>query len=161
MAEKEHNANYGSGTKKVDTPSGHLSANARHETPASQFGLPEERKYPLNHGRAGNAKARASEEERKGHITSAQKDDIDRRADKVLKHGDADFEKDKHPRDVHGVFKENEVAGEDAFRGPRDMSDFAKFGPPLGDSIADRQSRGAHVSGRDLARARDALIHKK
>lgn len=161
MLKKEHNANYGSGTEKVETPSGHLSANARHETPSSEFGLPEERKYPLNHGRAGNAKARASEEEHKGRITPAQKAEIDRRADKVLKEGDAEFEKDKHPRDVHGVFKENEVGGKDAFQGPRDVRDFTRFGPPIGDAIGARQSRGEHVSGRDLARARDEMRRRK
>lgn len=170
----KHNANYGSGTERVETPSGHLSANARHETPSSEFGLPEERKYPLNHGRAGNAKARASEEEHKGHITKSQEEKIDRRANKVLgESSDASFSNSEHPRSLHGEFKEKGAGeeeeprsenptgaaarGRDAFSGPRDVSDFTRFGPPIGDSIRERQSRGERVSGRDMARARDEM----
>ena len=139
MAKKEHNANYGSGTEKKETPSGHLSANERHEASSSEFGLPKERKYPMpDKPHARNAKARASEEEHKGHISSAEKEKIDRKADKIL----------------------GEDVG-DAFRGPRDVSDLTKFGPPLGDSVRERQSRGEHVSGRDLARARDEMNRRR
>ena len=51
----------------------------------SQFGLPEERKYPMpdkNHAR--NAKARASQELHAGNLTKSEKAKIDRKADKIL-----------------------------------------------------------------------------
>ncbi len=66
-----------------------LDAKKRNELPKSEFGLPGERKYPINdknHARA--AKSRASEMEHKGKLSSASKSKIDAKADKVLKRGE-------------------------------------------------------------------------
>jgi hypothetical protein len=52
----------------------------------SQFGLPDERKYPMpDESHARNAKARASQQEKKGNLSKADERKIDRKADKVLK----------------------------------------------------------------------------
>lgn len=57
----------------------------REAMPAKEFGLPEQRKYPMpDKSHARNAKARASEEEHKGAITPAQEAKIDAKADKKL-----------------------------------------------------------------------------
>jgi hypothetical protein len=51
----------------------------------SQFGLPDERKYPMpDKAHARNAKARASQQESKGNLSKADEQKIDRKADKVL-----------------------------------------------------------------------------
>jgi hypothetical protein len=64
---------------------GELSTKKRESLKKSQFGLPEERKYPMpDKSHARNAKARASQQEEKGRITEAQKERIDRKADRVL-----------------------------------------------------------------------------
>jgi len=63
-----------------------LTSAARKRIPGSKFGLPKERAYPVNDpNHARNAKARASEEERKGKLTKRQEAEIDRAADRVLK----------------------------------------------------------------------------
>lgn len=66
-----------------------LNTAQRKKIPSSEFGLPKERKYPMpDRSHAGNAKARASEEEAKGHISAAQERQIDRKANRVLgEHG--------------------------------------------------------------------------
>jgi len=62
-----------------------LSEKKRDSFPKSQFGLPEERKYPMpDKSHARNAKARASQQEKKGNLTAAEKKKIDRKADKIL-----------------------------------------------------------------------------
>ena len=62
-----------------------LSEKKRDSMPKSQFGLPEERKYPMpDKSHARNAKARAAQQEKKGTITAAEEKKIDRKADKVL-----------------------------------------------------------------------------
>jgi hypothetical protein len=62
-----------------------LSEKKRDSLKSSQFGLPEERKYPMpDASHARNAKARASQQEEKGHISKAEEKKIDRKADKVL-----------------------------------------------------------------------------
>lgn len=67
---------------------GTLRAKARNRLPNKDFGLPSERKYPVeNKAHARDAKARASEEEHKGHISKSQEDQIDRKANRVLGHG--------------------------------------------------------------------------
>ena len=64
---------------------GELSTKERKSEPKSDFGLPEERKYPMpDKSHARNAKARASQQEKKGDLTSAEKAKIDRKADKIL-----------------------------------------------------------------------------
>jgi hypothetical protein len=51
----------------------------------SQFGLPDERKYPMpDKSHARNAKARASQQVKKGNLTKSEQDKIDRKADKIL-----------------------------------------------------------------------------
>jgi hypothetical protein len=62
-----------------------LSEKKRDSLKSSQFGLPEERKYPMpDASHARNAKARASQQEEKGRISRAEEKKIDRKADKVL-----------------------------------------------------------------------------
>jgi hypothetical protein len=65
-----------------------LKAKTRNKLPKSEFGMPGERKYPLNDkSHARNAKARASEMASKGKISESTKAKIDRKADKVLGKG--------------------------------------------------------------------------
>lgn len=62
-----------------------LTAKARKAIPKAEFGIPKERKFPLNDkSHARNAKARASEMENKGKISKSTESKIDRKADKVL-----------------------------------------------------------------------------
>ena len=62
-----------------------LTTKKRDAEPKSDFGLPEERKYPMpDKPHARNAKARASQQEHKGNLTSAEKAKIDRKADRIL-----------------------------------------------------------------------------
>ncbi len=62
-----------------------LSTRKRNAEPKSDFGLPDERKYPMpDKSHARNAKARASQQEKKGNLTAAEKKKIDRKADKIL-----------------------------------------------------------------------------
>jgi len=54
--------------------------------PKSDFGLPEQRKYPMpDASHARNAKARASQMEDEGKLSSADKKKIDSKADRILK----------------------------------------------------------------------------
>ena len=51
----------------------------------SQFGLPDERKYPMpDESHARNAKARASQQQKAGNLSKSDKAKIDRKADKIL-----------------------------------------------------------------------------
>jgi hypothetical protein len=62
-----------------------LTEKKRDSLSKSQYGLPEERKYPMpDKSHARNAKARASQQEHKGTITASEKAKIDRKADRVL-----------------------------------------------------------------------------
>ena len=62
-----------------------LTERKRDAEPKSEFGLPEERKYPMpDKSHARNAKARASQQVKKGNLSSADKQKIDRKADKIL-----------------------------------------------------------------------------
>ena len=62
-----------------------LTEKKRDSLKSSEFGLPEERKYPMpDKSHARNAKARASQQEDEGTITAAEKAKIDRKADRVL-----------------------------------------------------------------------------
>lgn len=61
-----------------------LKAAARKALPKGKFGLPGRRAYPMpDRSHAANAKARASQQVGKS-ITSAQKAEIDAKANKVL-----------------------------------------------------------------------------
>lgn len=62
-----------------------LSTKKRNSLPRSDFGLPEERKYPMpDKPHARNAKSRASQQEEDGRISKSQKAKIDRKADRIL-----------------------------------------------------------------------------
>lgn len=62
-----------------------LSDKKRDAEPKSDFGLPEERKYPMpDKSHARNAKARASQQKTKGNLTAAEKTKIDKKADRIL-----------------------------------------------------------------------------
>jgi hypothetical protein len=62
-----------------------LTAKKRDAEPKSDFGLPEERKYPMpDKAHARNAKARASQQKKKGNLTASEKTKIDRKADRIL-----------------------------------------------------------------------------
>ncbi len=62
-----------------------LSTKDRNALASTSFGLPHKRAYPMpdaNHAR--NARARAAEEYNKGNLSSAEKSQIDRKADEIL-----------------------------------------------------------------------------
>jgi hypothetical protein len=63
-----------------------LTTSTKNAEPKSDFGLPEERKYPIpDAAHARNAKARASQAENAGKLSAADKKKVDTKADKVLK----------------------------------------------------------------------------
>ncbi len=65
-----------------------LSTNVRNALADTAFGLPHKRTYPMpDASHARNAKARAAEEFNRGNLSSAEKAQIDRKADELL--GDA------------------------------------------------------------------------
>lgn len=62
-----------------------LSTRKRNALSKSEFGLPNERKYPMpDKSHARNAKARAAQQEEKGNLTKAEERKIDRKADGIL-----------------------------------------------------------------------------
>lgn len=64
-----------------------LKAKRRNALPAKDFGLTEQRKFPVeDKAHARNAKARAAEEYNAGHLSKASEEHIDRKADRKL-HG--------------------------------------------------------------------------
>jgi len=65
-----------------------ITSKQRKALPKSEFALPESRKYPVDtKGRAANAKARATQMENKGKISSSTKARIDAKANRVLDKG--------------------------------------------------------------------------
>ena len=63
-----------------------LTTAKKNSEPKSDFGLPEQRKYPMpDAAHARNAKARASQAENSGRLSAADKAKIDSKANKVLK----------------------------------------------------------------------------
>ena len=63
-----------------------LTTSKKNREPKSDFGLPEERKYPMpDAAHAKNAKARASQAENAGKLSAADKKKVDSKAGKVLK----------------------------------------------------------------------------
>jgi len=63
-----------------------MTEKKRDSLKSSQFGLPDERKYPMpDESHARNAKARASQQVKKGNLSRADERKIDRKADKILK----------------------------------------------------------------------------
>lgn len=62
-----------------------LTTKKRNTLPKADFGLPGERKYPMeDKAHARNAKARASQMEEKGRLSPSSKAKIDAKANKVL-----------------------------------------------------------------------------
>jgi hypothetical protein len=62
-----------------------LTTKARKKIPSKEFGLPGERKYPMeNRSHAANAKSRAAQMEKAGKLSSSSKAKIDAKADKIL-----------------------------------------------------------------------------
>lgn len=62
-----------------------LSSKQRKALPASKFGEPKERKYPMpDASHAKNAKSRASEMANKGKLSGAAERSIDKKADAVI-----------------------------------------------------------------------------
>lgn len=63
-----------------------LTTKNRNKLPKSDFGMPGERKFPMpDKSHAANAKARATQMENKGKISSSTKSKIDAKANKILK----------------------------------------------------------------------------
>lgn len=62
-----------------------LKAKQRNKLPASEFGMPGERKYPMpDKSHAANAKARATQMVKKGKLSKASAAKIKAKANKVL-----------------------------------------------------------------------------
>lgn len=65
-----------------------LTAKTRNKIPKKEFGLPGERKFPMeDKSHARNAKSRASEMENKGKLSPSSKAKIDAKANRVLGKG--------------------------------------------------------------------------
>lgn len=63
-----------------------LTGKQRGKLPKSDFGLPGEKKYPMpDRAHASNAKARATQMEKKGKLSPASKAKIDSKANRILK----------------------------------------------------------------------------
>ncbi len=63
----------------------HLSTQARDALPASAFGLPETRAYPMpDAAHARNAKARAAKEFNAGKLSALDRAQVDRKANHIL-----------------------------------------------------------------------------
>jgi hypothetical protein len=62
-----------------------LSTASRKKMPKSKFGLPGSRKYPMpDRSHAANAKARASQQYKKGSISASTKAKIFAKANRIL-----------------------------------------------------------------------------
>ena len=62
-----------------------LTAAKKNAEPKSEFGLPEQRKYPMpDRAHAANAKARASQQVAKGNLSPSSKAKIDAKANRIL-----------------------------------------------------------------------------
>jgi hypothetical protein len=62
-----------------------LTAAKKKAEPNKEFGLPDQRKYPMpDASHARNAKARASQQEKKGNLSAADKKKIDAKANRIL-----------------------------------------------------------------------------
>jgi len=63
-----------------------LTTRRRNKLPKSSFGLPGSRKYPMHDRRhAANAKARATQQYKKGKISLSTKNKIHAKANRVLR----------------------------------------------------------------------------
>ncbi len=62
-----------------------LTASKKNAEPNKDFGLPEQRKYPMpDASHARNAKARASQMEHQGKLSASDEKKIDAKADQIL-----------------------------------------------------------------------------
>jgi hypothetical protein len=62
-----------------------LTAKKRKSIPKSEYGLPDEKKYPMpDKAHARNAKSRAAQARKAGNLTKDELERIDRKADKIL-----------------------------------------------------------------------------
>lgn len=62
-----------------------LKAATRNSLKSSTFGLPGERKYPMpDKSHAGNAKARAAQQVKKGNLSRSSEAKIDAKANRIL-----------------------------------------------------------------------------
>lgn len=62
-----------------------LSSKQRGKLPSSAFGEPEKRAYPMpDRSHAANAKARASQQAKRGALSATEKAKIDAKANKIL-----------------------------------------------------------------------------
>jgi len=62
-----------------------LTTKKRKKLPSRDFGLPKERKYPMpDKSHAINAKARATQMVKKGHLTKSQERKIDAKANRII-----------------------------------------------------------------------------
>jgi hypothetical protein len=65
---------------------GKLTTEARKKIPKKEFGLPGERKFPIeDKAHAKKAKARATQMVNKGKLSESSKERIDAKANKILK----------------------------------------------------------------------------
>lgn len=65
-----------------------LTTSKKKAEPKSDFGLPEQRKYPMpDASHARNAKARASQMEHRGKLSAVDKKKVDAKANKILAKG--------------------------------------------------------------------------
>lgn len=63
-----------------------LTTKQRKNLPKADFGLPGSKKYPMpDASHAANAKARASQQVKKGNLSEGEKKKIDAKANKKLK----------------------------------------------------------------------------
>lgn len=82
----------------VVTDMGELTSKGRNRLPKKDFGEPGERKYPMpdkNH--AANAKARASQQEKKGNLSESEEKKIDAKANHILR----DTNHPEHDKHLH------------------------------------------------------------
>ena len=64
---------------------GNLDFAARKKLPKEEFGEPGERKYPMpDKSHAANAKARATQMEKRGKLSPSGKAKVDAKADRIL-----------------------------------------------------------------------------
>ncbi len=62
-----------------------LTAKTRNKLSKSEFGMPGEKKYPMpDKSHAANAKARASQQVKKGNLSKSSEQKIDAKANRVL-----------------------------------------------------------------------------
>jgi hypothetical protein len=65
-----------------------LSTKRRNRLRKSTFGLPSQRKYPMpDRAHAANAKARATQQYKKGRLSKSQKNKIHAKANRILGKG--------------------------------------------------------------------------